>query len=164
MKVFKNIADKFNFSLLAVAGASLIASMLLVVYNAILRNFTDPIAGTPEIAGLLGMFTITFALGYTQREKGNVGINILTEKLNKKLQNIIYLLVTVVSLAFFSLVSVKLIGYGFDLIEHKAFLQTTGFAIYPFVLIMAIGFIGLVVQLVYQIAEAVVLIKGGASE
>lgn len=155
MKVFKDITDKLSYATLTVAGIALIASMLLVVYNAIIRNFTDPIAGTPEIAGLLGMIAITFSLAYTQKEKGNVGINILTEKLGKTAQNVIYLIVSLLSLAFFTLVSVKLVDYGLDLIQHKVYLQTTGFAVYPFVLIMAVGFFGLVIQLLYQVTEAI---------
>ena len=161
MKGFKTIADKLSYVLLGVAGISLLLSMLLVVYNAIIRNFTDPIAGTPELAGLLGMFAITFALAYTQKEKGNVGINILTEKLGKKTNAGINIGVTLISMAFFLLVSVKLIGYGMDLVEHKSYLQTTGFAIYPFVFIMSIGFIGLVVTLLYQVVEACIQLKVG---
>lgn len=164
MEWFEKVTDRVSKILLIIAGVALLASMLLVVYNAVIRNFTDPFAGTPEIAGILGMVAITFSLGYTQREYGNVGINILTEKLTEKLKGIVHIIVTLLALGFFGLVSVKLVGYGLDLMEHKTYLQTTGISIYPFVLLMAVGFFGLVLQLVYQLVEAVYGLKEGVGK
>lgn len=161
MQQYRKIVEWSSKGMLAVAGASLLASMLLVVYNAVIRNFMDPLAGTSEIAGILGMMAVTFAMAYTQQQKGNVSVTLLVDKMRPVYRKIVETLLTLITTLFFALVSFKIIEYGLELMETPTFLQTTGITMYPLMILMGIGFAGLVNQMLYQIIEGIFTLKRG---
>lgn len=79
MRWLKLIATKGP---LVIASLALLVMMMVVVVHVIGRNFfSAPIYGGVEIIGLCGIFLISFAIGYTQLEKGHITIEILLSRL-----------------------------------------------------------------------------------
>ena len=67
-----------------IGGLAVLALMILATGNVVLRIFHAPFRGTYEIVGFLGAVVIAFALGYTQKRKDHIVVDILTERFSKK--------------------------------------------------------------------------------
>ncbi|WP_218190783.1 TRAP transporter small permease [Evansella clarkii] len=141
--------------MLYVAGVAIVLCMLLIVGNAIMRLFTSPFTGTPEVAGWLTAIAISFVLGYTQSQKGHVYIDIAFEKFPPMIQRVVNVFGYTVSLVFFLIVTYQLLDYSQSMKNNGTLSQTMDVAIYPFIFMVALGFIGLAVQLVVDILDNV---------
>ncbi|MEW5899482.1 MAG: TRAP transporter small permease, partial [Bacillota bacterium] len=91
-----------------IAGWALVATMVLVVGNIILRLFKRPIEGTYEWVGFLTTLVIGLAVAYCAVHNGHIAITFLTERLSPRVQAGIDLAVGLISLAFLLLVSWQL--------------------------------------------------------
>ncbi|GAB6194506.1 TRAP transporter small permease [Desulfocastanea catecholica] len=125
---------------LILASMSLISMMLIVTANVIGRLFFDfPIMGSFEIAGLSGVILGGIALGYTEKERRNVTVEILVMQLPSRIKSI---------LDGFTL-TLSLIGVGFlswavsKEALHAAIngekTMVVGIPTFPFKIVWAIG-------------------------
>lgn len=143
-----------------VSGTALIAMMLLIVANGIKRTYSTPILGTTEMVGWLAAISVSFALGYTQIHRGHVEIDLLVIKFPKALQKVLRILVSFLSLAFFSIVGWQLFQYAINLSGNNNVSQTLGIVFYPFVILSALGFVVFVLVL---LKDLITECKGGIS-
>ncbi|MHB9062092.1 MAG: TRAP transporter small permease subunit, partial [Desulfobacteria bacterium] len=60
-------------------GVSLLALTLLATMNVALRIFRIPVAGTYEVVSFLGAIVTAGALGYTQKRKDHIVVDILSD-------------------------------------------------------------------------------------
>ena len=83
-RIIEYISDKFNL----VAGACVTIMALLVVANVIARRlpFFEPILGTFDIAGYLGLGVIALALAKNQIRKGNIRVDFFVQRLPLRTQ------------------------------------------------------------------------------
>ena len=121
--------------------------MLLVVFNAVKRIFSDPIAGTVEIVSWLGAITGVFALGFTQLNKGHVYIDMLLEKFPAPGHKLIHTFMNVVSIVFFLIAVWQISLYGISLRSNGVVSQTIQLSFYPIVILCSLGFFGLVLAI-----------------
>lgn len=150
---FRMINLKLNNILLSIAGFALVLSMLLVVFNGIIRTFMDPYSGIIETVSWLAAITTAFSLGSAQISKTHVYIDMLTNKFSPIIQRIVGTLVTLAGIAFFTLLFVQLIQFGLSLQESGVVSNTLRIPYYPVVIAMSIGFLGLIVTLVVELVE-----------
>ena len=68
---------KHNF--LVLGGVAVLALMALATGNVCFRVFGMPYRGAYELVAFLGAVVTAFALGYTQRKKSHIVVDILTE-------------------------------------------------------------------------------------
>ena len=62
---------------LIISSVSLVLMMMVIVVHVIGRNlFSSPLYGGVEIISLSGVFLISFALGYTQLQKGHIAVEV----------------------------------------------------------------------------------------
>lgn len=148
--VFFRLTDYFNQALAVIAGIALISMMLLVVFNAIKRIFSDPISGTVEIVSWLGAITGVFALGYTQLNKGHVFIDMLLDRFPTSIHKLIHTFMNVVSIAFFLIAAWQIALYGIGLKNNGVVSQTIQFSFYPLVILCSLGFFGLVLAIMKE--------------
>ena len=88
-----------------VGGVALLSLMILATGNVVLRIFHVPFSGSYEIISFLGAIVTAAALGYTQRNRDHIVVDILSEKFPQGVKKIVdavsYLIITV----FFSVIS-----------------------------------------------------------
>jgi len=139
-----NYVDAFNRFcnkiLLFLGGISVLLLMLLATGNVVLRIFHLPFRGTYEIVSFLGAVVIAFSLGYTQKRKDHIVVDILTERFSQPVKNIVdkvaYLAITL----FFGIVSWQLYVWGMKIWESSEVSETLKIVFHPYVFMVAIGF------------------------
>ncbi len=88
----------------ALAGTAVVVMMLLTCADVILRLFRRPIPGTYEIIGFLGTVIISFSLAYTSLEKGHIAVELLVEKLPRRVQAGVEAVTSLIGAALFALI------------------------------------------------------------
>lgn len=140
MKYLDAFDHFLNRILLVFGGISVLALMALATGNVVLRIFHMPYRGTYEVVSFLGATTIAFALGYTQKKKNNIVVEILSEKfpapIIRFVDGISYLIMTV----FFAIVAWQLFAWGMKIAEGGEVSETLRIIFYPFVFSVGIGF------------------------
>ena len=76
MKYLDYATFVINKVLLVLGGVAVLALMLLATGNVALRIFHLPFRGTYEIVSFLGAIVISFALGYTQKRRDHIIVDI----------------------------------------------------------------------------------------
>lgn len=79
MKYLERINTALNGFLMVVGGFAVLALMTVATANVVLRMVHAPCRGAYEVVSFLGAVVIAFALGYTEKKKGNIIVEILTE-------------------------------------------------------------------------------------
>ena len=98
---------------LNVAGAfCLMVMMLLTCADVIGRIFRHPIFGSVEIVAFMATLTIAFALPYTHKLGGHIGVEILVRMLGEKTQKIIDICTGIVSLFLFLIITWRMMIYA----------------------------------------------------
>ena len=119
------------------AGICFASVMALILLNIITRKlFNLPIMGTVELVGLLTVTGIGFSLARCELNNGNVSMSILTDKLPLKMQQIIEVIVSLISLLFWVLVAWKALIYAGSSFKSGWVSSTASLPIYPFIFIL----------------------------
>lgn len=83
MEILEKIRNLFDKAFLFLGGVAVLALMTLATGNVCLRIFGMPYRGAYELVSFLGAVVTAFALGYTQRRKSHIVVDILTEKIGR---------------------------------------------------------------------------------
>ncbi|MCE5283592.1 MAG: TRAP transporter small permease [Deltaproteobacteria bacterium] len=121
------------------AGAAVVAMMLLTCADVVLRLFRRPVPGTYEIVGFLGTVVIAFAMAYTSLEKGHIAVELLVERLPRRLQSGIEAAVSLIGTVLFGLLTWQSFIYAADLRHSGEVSVTLTMPIYPFIYGIAAG-------------------------
>jgi TRAP-type C4-dicarboxylate transport system permease small subunit len=135
-----------NRGLMVIGGAALIALMLLATGNVILRIFQIPFSGAYEILSFMGAVVTASALGYTQREKGHIVVDILSEKYPKKVKQMVNALSYFVITLFFAIITWQIFQWGMKISESGEVSETLKIIYHPFIYAVSIGFGALTVS------------------
>lgn len=121
---FKKIVNIYNNILHIIASILLFLLMILTIADVVGRSILNkPITGTYEITGLLLAIIVFFSLGKTQLSKGHIEIDIITDKLSKKTQNILESIVSLMLFLLTLLITWQLYEYGLRTFQGN---ETTG--------------------------------------
>lgn len=161
IEVLNRASAAINQGLAWISGCSLLLIVFLVVLNGVSRVVYVPFSGATEITGWLGAMSTSFALGYTQLNKGHVDIDILTQKFPPSWRHSIKTLVLLVSTVFFGLVAWKIVIFALNVAGEGNVSETLGLPFYPLIILMALGFSGLALAL---LADLLNHIFGGAEQ
>jgi len=131
--------------------------MVVTVIHVIGRLFfASPLYGGIEIISLAGVFSISFAIGYTQAERSHIIIEILTHRLPERLKPFF----AIFSL-FISFCAVMFLGWGaliytYDaLIKRGSMTPVLHLPAAPFRVILVLGCMILLGYFAYHLVEAV---------
>jgi TRAP-type C4-dicarboxylate transport system permease small subunit len=122
-----------------VAGTAVAAMMLLTCLDVVLRLLRRPVPGAYEIIGFLGTVAISFSLAYTSLEKGHIAVELLVEKLPRRVRLGVESLVSLIGAALFALIARQSAVYALDLRQSGEVSVTLTMPIYPFILGVAVG-------------------------
>ena len=118
-----------------------VAIMLVVMANVILRIFDRPLMGTVEAVQLFTALAIGLGLAHCGVQGGHVAVTFLTDKLPLKLQTVIFMLVDTMTFLFLVLSGWQLFLYGNGMRQTGEVTMTTGIPFYPFVYVVALSFL-----------------------
>ncbi len=129
-----------NRALMIIGGAALIALMLLATGNVMLRIFQFPFSGAYEILSFLGAVVTASALGYTQKEKGHIVVDILSAKYPRKVKQAVDAASFLVITLFFAVVTWQIFLWGMKIGESGEVSETLKIIYHPFVYAVSLGF------------------------
>ncbi len=129
-----------NRILLILGGIAVLMLMALATANVILRLFQMPYEGTYEIVSFLGAIVIAFALGYSQKRKDHIVVDILTERFSKRTNRILDMINYCITMIFFAVVAWQVYLFGIKIHESREVSETLKIVYYPFILSVAVGF------------------------
>ncbi len=135
----KRLISRIDAALVLLGGIFLVGMVLLTTGNIISRLIWVPIPGTFELMGFFGAVVASFALGYTQRQKGHIAVDILIGAFPRRVKKALECFNSLVCLLFFCLIA-------WQVAEKARTLQTTGevtetlrIAYHPFTYGVAVG-------------------------
>ncbi len=141
MGALEKIDDVLNKLLMFVGGVAVLLLMSLATVNVCLRFFFNaPYRGAYEVVGFLGAIVIAFALGYTQKRKDHIVVDILTEKFPKRVNRVLDGINYFITTIFFAIVSWQIFVWGTKIMKSGEVSETLKIVFHPFVYSVALGF------------------------
>jgi TRAP-type C4-dicarboxylate transport system permease small subunit len=133
--------------------------VLITSANIILRVFWKPIGGTVEMMAYSSALVAAFALGYTQKEKANISVDLLFEKYPVWLRRFFSCVNCLFVGTFFCLVGWQLTRYATTLRTAGEVSETLGIIYYPFTYGVALGCFVLAFIVLLEMLKAVMNAK-----
>jgi TRAP-type C4-dicarboxylate transport system permease small subunit len=139
-----NLLDRFdlmlNKALMVAGGVALMAVMILATGNVVFRMFSIPFIGSYEIISFLGAIVTASALGYTQRNRDHIVVDILSAKFPPGIKKVVNALSYLIIACFFSIVAWQTYVWGMKIRESGELSETLKLMYHPFVFGVALGF------------------------
>ncbi|MDY0269479.1 TRAP transporter small permease [Trichloromonas sp.] len=133
MHHLKVTAGFFARQLFGLAGAAIVAMMLLTCADVMLRLFGHPIPGTYELVSFFGAVAVAFAMAHTCVEKGHIAVSVLVQLLPRRGRETVDALTSALSLLLFALIAWRSVLYAEDLRRSGEVSLTLQLPFYPFI-------------------------------
>lgn len=140
MKYLVALNDFLNKILMILGGIAVLALMTLATGNVVLRIFSAPFGGAYEVVSFIGAIVIAFALGYTQKRKNHIVVDILTERFPKRLHRLLDIINYLVTMVFFGVISWQIFTFGMKVWKSGELSETLKVIYHPFIFCVSIGF------------------------
>lgn len=151
MQKFSELLAKATKFLDYLAGFCLVATMLLIVVNILLRViWRSPITGTIDYVNVLAALTIALALGYCAVKNGHIMIDLVVEKWPPRLQAIVDSLISLLSLVFWAAATWYTVEYGITMMQTGVVMSTASVPVYTVLYLIALGLLALSVELLHR--------------
>lgn len=160
MEVLEKIRGLLDKAFVVLGGVAVLSLMALATGNVCFRIFGMPYRGAYELVAFLGAVVTAFALGYTQRRKSHIVVDILTETFRPAVKKALDGISTFIGMVFFALVSWVIFRWGIRIAGSGEVSETLKIAYYPFIYCVAAGFAFLCLTLLLDFLHTV-LKKGG---
>ena len=142
MAFLERIEVFLNRILMIIGSVAVLSLMALATGNVILRFFFNaPYRGAYEVVGFLGAIVIAFALGSTQKRKGHIVVDILTDKFPKRVNRVLDGISYFVTMIFFGIVSWQLFVWGMKIARSGEVSETIKIIFHPFIYSVGAGFV-----------------------
>ncbi len=151
----ERLAALLRKGLMVAAGAALIALTLLATANVGLRIVRAPVSGAYEIVSFLGAVVTAGALGYTQKRKDHIVVDILSDRFPAPVKRALDVASHAVTLVLFSIVAWRTYAWGRQLMQTGELSETLQVPFYPFVFLVSLGFAALALTLLLDLLETV---------
>jgi len=146
MNSFQEIIYGLSRRLYWIAGAAIVAMMLITCADVVLRYFRMPIPGTYELVCFLGAVAVAFAMAYTSLEKGHISVSFVVALFPQRIQGLIESITHLFGVFLFGLIAWQSAIYANDLRLSGEVSLTLELPFYPFV--CGIAFSAAVVTLI----------------
>jgi len=147
MRIFKLIINGLYNLPIWIGGVAVLALMSLASINVCLRIIQMPYRGTYELVAFLGAIVTAFALGDTQRRKSHIVVDILSDRYPSRLKKIVDMIGYLISTIFFLIISWVIFRWGRQIATSGEVSETLKIVYYPFVYLVALGFVSLSITL-----------------
>ena len=146
MNSFQKIIYGLSRRLYWIAGAAIVAMMLITCADVVLRHFRMAIPGTYELVCFLGAVAVAFAMAYTSLEKGHISVSFVVALFPQRIQGLIESITHLFGVFLFGLIAWQSAIYANDLRLSGEVSLTLELPFYPFV--CGIAFSAAVVTLI----------------
>jgi TRAP-type C4-dicarboxylate transport system permease small subunit len=126
--------------LMAIAAFFLLAMMLMTCADIVCRQVWKPLPGVFELMGYFGALVVACALGYTQRRKDHIAVDILTNRFNPRIQRILDAVNRLVCMIFACIAAWQISKIAQNLKDTGEVSETLRIIYYPFTYGVAVGF------------------------
>jgi TRAP-type C4-dicarboxylate transport system permease small subunit len=142
MNCLEKINDFLNKILMVLGGVAVLLLMSVATVNAFLRIplIKSTWRGAYETVGFLGALVIAFALGYTQKRKDHIVVDILTEKFPKRVNRVLDGINYFITTIFFAIVSWQVFVWGMKISKSGEVSETLKIVFHPFIYSVSFGF------------------------
>jgi TRAP-type C4-dicarboxylate transport system permease small subunit len=142
MNYLEKVNNFLNRILLVVGSIAVLLLMSIATVNAFLRIpfIKATWRGAYETVGFLGAVVIAFALGYTQKRKDHIVVDILTEKFPKRVNRVLDGINYFITMIFFAIVSWQVFVWGMKISKSGEVSETLKIVFHPFVFSVSLGF------------------------
>jgi len=142
MNYLEKLNDFLNRILLVVGSIAVLLLMSIATVNAFMRIpfIKTTWRGAYETVGFLGAIVIAFALGYTQKRKDHIVVDILTEKFPKKVTKVLDGINYFVTTIFFAIVAWQVFVWGMKISRSGEVSETLKIVFHPFIYSVSLGF------------------------
>ena len=142
MNTLERVNDFLNKILMFLGSVAVLLLMSIATVNASLRIpfIKSTWRGAYETVGFLGAIVIAFALGYTQKRKDHIVVDILTEKFPKKVNRILDGINYFITTIFFAIISWQVFVWGMKVSRSGEVSETLKIVFHPFIYSVAFGF------------------------
>ena len=142
--------------LLVVGSVALMAMMAIVVGNSLGRAFfKTPIFGAIEIAGLAGVVVVAVAVGFAERERRNVVVDVVANRFTPRTRALADAFTLFLSLGAVAFLSWATLTDALNAVTRQETTLTTGVVTAPFKSAWTIGVIILCLFLLQHVIEAI---------
>ena len=135
---------------------SITLMMALIAVEVVLRRFfAFSIVGTVEIVAALMVITVFLAWSYTESQSGHVKVEFLVQRLGRKTQSVLTVIITLVLLGIFSIMIWQTMVYALDAWGVGLRYDTARLPVFPVRLAVPVGLFFFSLQLVQRLASNV---------
>ncbi|OUZ12194.1 hypothetical protein BHE97_03130 [Aeromicrobium sp. PE09-221] len=146
-------AGLLNTGMVRVASVCLVLVMLALIANIVMRVAGSPLNGTFEVVAMLAAVVFGLSLGDAQNHGAHVSIDLLVRHWPRRIRIVVASVVTIVSIALFVQVITSLVVYGQVMRAQGSATESLGIPFWPAVYVVVVGFAGLVLALVADLAR-----------
>lgn len=148
------MVDRVSREMDKAAGFCLVGVMVLVVCNVLLRKiFKQPILGAYELVGYMTALGVSLALGRCAMKNAHIALDYIQNMFPAKIRLMNKFLLNLTALAFWALSAWHLGEYAISLKASGVVSPTAQLPVYPVVLLIAVGMIGLCLVLLLKTSE-----------
>jgi TRAP-type C4-dicarboxylate transport system permease small subunit len=142
MNTLEKINVFLNRTLMFLGSVAVLLLMSIATVNAFLRIpfIKSTWRGAYESVGFLGAIVIAFALGYTQKRKDHIVVDILTEKFPKRVNRILDGINYFITTIFFAIVAWQVFVWGVKISKSGEVSETLKIIFHPIIYCVALGF------------------------
>jgi TRAP-type C4-dicarboxylate transport system permease small subunit len=142
MNYLEKINHFLNKILMFVGSVAVLLLMSIATVNAFMRLpfIKTTWRGAYETVGFLGAIVIAFALGYTQKRKDHIVVDILTEKFPKRVNRVLDGINYFITTIFFAIVSWQVFVWGMKISKSGEVSETLKIVFHPFIYSVSFGF------------------------
>jgi TRAP-type C4-dicarboxylate transport system permease small subunit len=158
MELLDKISRVLSQVLVWTAAAFLVSMILLTCSNVFLRLVWMPVRGTFELMGFFSAIVTAFALGYTQINRGHIGIDIVVNLFSAKTQRLLNGINYFICMIFFAIAGWQIAKWATTLWQTGEVTETLRIIFYPFTYGVALGTIILALVLLVDLLK--VLVEG----
>ncbi len=155
MEDLERTCKLMNRGFLWIGGVALILLMTLATANVALRPFGIPVRGSYELVGFLGAITIASALGYSQKIKMHIVVDILTSRYSKSMLRIANSISYFLCMVFFILVTWQTTVLATNIWKRGETSETLKLVYYPFIFIVSLGFAVFSLNLIVDLLKTI---------
>jgi len=154
MEVLEKLSQHLNKWLLIIGGVAVLALMALATGNVLMRLLGVPFRGAYELVSFLGAVVTAFSLGYTQKRKFNIVVDILSERFPAGVKRFLDGIGYLIGLLFFGLIAWVVFQWGLKIAASGEVSETLKIVYYPFIFCVALGFAALSLTLAIDVIGA----------
>ncbi len=156
IKTFKGSVVRLSMILDRAAGFCMVAIMVLVLSNVILRSiFNRPILGAYEYVGFLTAVMIGLALAYCAVQKGHIAVDFVMARFSPRIQAAVDIVTCSIALGFWTLSAWHVAKHAYRLSVTGVVASTTQTPYYHFIYLLAFGLLVLGLVLLLELIESI---------